>query len=183
MKKGFTLIELLVVISIMTLLIVGAVAGLATRRKERDVQATAEKLRNFIVEARSMALTPKDTSFGLEKIQVRIATDPKKITLWEIKGATTTEVTPQNFEIPRNTTIRPPSSTNGNMSCAPNCSGTPPIIYYFFSFNASNAENNLGQVVDLVDPSGDVSIDVSQADKISHLQIDQKTGSVTITNP
>ena len=174
MKRSFTLIEILVVIVILALLIVGGVSALGVKRKEKDVKTTAEKLRTYIMEARSMAMTPKDTSFGLHKIQVRIYFSGSKVELWEVKTDGSSSIINLNFEIPRNTTIAPPDpgASDGNMK------RDNPGQYYYFSFIA-NDTNLLGQVPDsdIVNKNNPIKINVVQTNKTYQLVLNAITGN------
>lgn len=174
-SRGFTLIEIAVLILILVMLIVGGVSSLSSSKKRRDVKTTAEKLKTLVLEARSQALTPADTAFGLQKIQVRIYQDMAQIPqveVFEIKGAgagTPTIISGLNLQVPTGTSIAPPTGT-GNMSA----SGTD---YYYFSFVA-NASNSLGQLTD-TNPSGATNVIINVASNETYqLTVNKTSGGV-----
>lgn len=171
-RRGFTLIELVVAIVIVGLLIVGGVSALGVKRKEKDVKATAEKLRTYIMEARSMAMTPEDTDFGLQKIQVRVYGTGRKVSLYKIKELSDEQIF-QNFEIPNNITILPSGSgaPDGNMRNTPS--------YHYFSFVAADVLS-IGKITDCNNCSAfPIRVTVSSTGESSELIIDTQTGSVT----
>ncbi len=183
-SKGFTLIELLVVMGIVLLLSFGIVAGLSVTRQKKQARATAEKLRDYLNEARSMAMMPDDTALGLEKIQVRIYNEPtNKVELHEISSSGTQLIS--EFDIPKGITIgddmlHPPSK--GNMECDGACGNTD---YYYFSYNAGDPSESLfgiGQVLDFIDANFPISISVIGAETYN-LVINLITGLIEISEP
>ena len=62
MRRGFTLIELLVVIAIVGLLTTMSAAVILSVRQKRQTKAVATQVQNFILEARSYAVSPKATT-------------------------------------------------------------------------------------------------------------------------
>lgn len=180
MKKSFTLLELLIVITILLMLVVGAVVGLSVARGKRQVKTTAEKLKTLIVEAHSAALTPSDTTFGLIKIQVQIYPG-NKVSIVEVTSGSK-EI--QKMAISSGIQIGPSAPpTNGNMSCSPDC-GNPNPSYYYFSFVANNP-SALGQVTDVGSQSENIKIKVSNTSEtdVYVLNVDRLTGNVTIISP
>lgn len=191
MKKGFTLIELLVVIAIMAFLVVAAISSLSRSRTSREVKTTAENLRNFLTEARAMAMNPGAASFGTKKITIRINIDGiQTIKMYEEETnlpSFNKELSP-NFNPPSKIKILPPSNSNpqdkGNMECSLNC-GSP--SYYYFSFLAkeqTNPPRSIGQITDSKNQNKPILINVEDSSGTIKFQLtlDHLTGNIGIEN-
>lgn len=201
MKHGFTLIELMVVIGIVVLLTVGSVYGISNSRSGRQVKTTAEKLKSFLMEARSMAMNPSDTSFGVICIRTKIypfnSANSKKnlVEVIEVKNfcngsndqegnilATLTMSKGANIDSDH----KPPY---GNMNCGSGGVKAPcgnNIDYYYFSFNASDS-NSMGQISDVIPLHFNVYMNIgdnswSNNQNLEHykLEVDAFTGLIKV---
>ena len=182
-SRGFTLIELLVVIAIMAFLVVAAISSLSRSRTSREVKTSAENLRNFLTEARSLAMNPESTSFGTEKIIIQINKNGDLISLSEKKTERTATPLSQNFKPPSKVKIIPPTNsnpTNGNMKCEPIC-GNP--SFYYFSFLAKeDQDRGIGQITDSKNKNKPILINVEDSSGTIKFQltINHLTGNIGI---
>lgn len=192
MKKSFTLIELMVVIGLVVLLTAASVAGISASRNRRQVKTTAEKVKSFLMEARSRAMNPDDTSFGVTGIGVRVypstSSDVSKIKTFKIvSGIPNSEVS--EFKFSKGIDVGPGDNSSGvssinnkgNMKCDPiNCINP---VFYFFTFEANSAAT-LGQIKDSgTDSDGNktpIFITVTDGSQTYTLKMNNITGIITI---
>src|SRR3972149_9924248 len=62
----------MVVIGIVVLLTAGSVAGISASRTHKQARDSAERIKSFLTDARSRAMTPRDSDFNMKYIRVRI---------------------------------------------------------------------------------------------------------------
>ena len=154
MKKGLTLIELAVVIGIVLLLVFDVLTGLSMSRQRREVKTTAEKLKSMILEARSRAMNPSDDAYGLKEVDIRINKGtPYDVSIIEVY-LDNSEDTIQEF-LPPNSVRITPAIVGSNIDLHPGGS------HYYFSFEARNDKNQLGQIDHLIGGSTSAAIEIS----------------------
>lgn len=156
-RGGFTLIELLVVLAIMILLTVAAIMGLNFSNKTRQVKSNNDMIKSLILEARSMAMNPQDTDYGLNRIQIRFypwnsdsVSKQNSIEIYKCPSSDTvdpgcktsgmlikTYVLPEGLKIEADHT--PP---DGNMTCSFNPGVKKDFCYY--SYGVSSNIGSLG---------------------------------------
>src|SRR3990167_1117957 len=88
-SRGFTLAELLVVIAIMVLLTGISTTAIVFIRKERKIEAVAEEVKNYLIQARSYAIAPSQA--GVTSVVFNIDTS-KVLTVKEIKAGGDKEI-------------------------------------------------------------------------------------------
>ena len=181
-SRGFSLIELLVVISITALLVVAGVSSLSHSKTSRQVKTTAENLRNFLTEARSLAMNPEASSFGTEKIVVQIDQDVNNRTLVKLIEVKSDGPVPlqKNFLSPSKVKIIPSTPDGDNMKCIGDCASSP--ASWYFSFLAKDdPPRSIGQIADNRNP-GPIKINVESGSIKFQLTVDQLTGNIGIEN-
>lgn len=173
----------MVVIGIVVVLTVGSIAGISASRSQRQVKTTAEKLKSFLMEARSMAMNPSDTSFGVAYIKVKIypytyTLDSSKTNKIELQGldknGAETGGVIKSFGLPSGISIdAEKSSPNGNL----NSIDTGSKLYYYFTFDA-NSSSTIGQMGDILPTKFDIFLKIGPPDKIGASSISDEVYKV-----